>query len=127
MPLRSKGNPPYTVNRMSLESAAPDPRGDLAVIEAADVTRTYGEGEAALDVLRRATLPFAAVMASAAPVAPIAVHPDLLHHAMMARAAPLMGLHAAHDRSDGDNGGGGRHKLRLRHVLLQFAFGTLQR
>jgi hypothetical protein len=54
--------------------------------------------------------------------APIAVHPGFLHHAVlavMARAAPLMGLHAA-DRDRGDRGDGdsGRHKLRLRHAVL---------
>ncbi|MEZ0282901.1 hypothetical protein, partial [Methyloceanibacter sp.] len=32
--------------------------------------------------------------------------------------APLMGLHAADDRSDRDNGGSGRHDFSLRHGLL---------
>jgi putative ABC transport system ATP-binding protein len=44
---------------MSLESAAPGQRletSDLAVIKAADVTRTYGEGEAAVHALRGVSL-----------------------------------------------------------------------
>jgi len=44
---------------MTIESAVPDQRGDgsgAAVIEASEVTRTYGEGEAAVHALRGVSL-----------------------------------------------------------------------